>query len=101
MNSIMKKKDAQPFSELITGFINDNYVLKRGLAEHRAVKGWNELLGEGVSKYTRNVYYSRGVLHVRLSSSVLASELRMSKDNLIERINEYAGEDVVDDIVLR
>lgn len=97
----MQKKNAQPISEVLSDFLESHGGLKTKLAEHRAVKGWHELLGEGVSKYTRNVYFSRGVLYVNLSSSVLRAELRMSKEKLIERLNEHAGVPVIRDIVLR
>lgn len=71
------------------------------LAEYRAVNGWNEVLGEGVSKYTRNVYFRRNILYVQLSSAVLRAELLMNKKGLIDKINEYAESPVVKDIVLR
>ena len=38
--------------------------IERGIAENRIVKGWNEVLGEGVAAYTSNVYLNRGVLIV-------------------------------------
>lgn len=97
----MKKKNAQPLSEALSDFLDAHGGLKTKLAEHRAVKGWYELLGEGVSKYTRNVYFSRNVLYVHLSSSVLRAELGMNKEGLIQKLNEHAGAPVVRDIVLR
>lgn len=97
----MKKKYAQPISDLLTDFLDVNSSLKVKLAEHRAVKAWNELLGEGVSKYTRNIYFKRNILYVHLSSAVLRAELIMNKDGLIEKINEYAGMPVVSDILIR
>ena len=57
----MKKKNAQPISEVLTDFLDGNSGLKIKLAEHRAVKAWHEVLGDGVLKYTRNVYFKRGV----------------------------------------
>jgi predicted nucleic acid-binding Zn ribbon protein len=59
------------------------------------------LLGSGVGEYTRNVYLKRNVLYVQLSSSVLRAELQMNKQNLIDKLNEAAGMNVVKDIVLR
>lgn len=97
----MKKKNAQPISELLTDFMEGNSGLKVKLAEHRAVKAWGELFGEGVLKYTRNVYFKRNVLYVHLSSAVLRAELIMNKEGLIEKINEYAGFPVVRDILIR
>lgn len=97
----MKKKNAQPLSEILSDLLDSNSTLKLKFSEHRVVKGWHELLGEGVSKYTRNVYYSRNVLYVQLASSVLRAELQMNKKELIKRLNEYAGMSVIRDIVLR
>lgn len=97
----MQKKNAQSMSEALSDFFDSNSPLKRKLAEHRAVRAWYELLGEGVANYTRNAYFSRGVLYVQLSSSVLRAELLMSKQGLIEKINAYAGMNIISDIVLR
>lgn len=97
----MKKKNFQPLSEAMSEFLEERAGLHMKLAEYRAVKGWHEVLGEAVSKYTKNVYFRRNTLFVQLSSSVLRAELIMNKDGLIEKINEYAEMEVVRDIVFR
>lgn len=97
----MQKKNSQPISKVMSDFFSANSELKMKLAEYRAVNGWNEVLGEGVSKYTRNVYFRRNILYVQLSSAVLRAELLMNKKGLIDKINEYAESPVVKDIVLR
>lgn len=71
------------------------------MAEHRAVSAWRELLGEGVSHYTKNIYFQRNVLHVQLTSSVLRAELIMNKQSLIDKLNEHAGMEIVKEIVFR
>lgn len=88
-------------SEVLSDFFNEHSNLKVKLAEQRVVRGWHELLGEGVSKYTRHVYLSRNVLFVQLSSAVLRAELIMNKQLLIERLNDHAELSVVRDIVFR
>lgn len=97
----MLKKNAQPISNILSEFFNENPELKTSVAEHRAVTAWRELLGEGVSHYTKNVYFRRNVLHVQLTSSVLRAELIMNKQNLIDKLNEHAEMEVVRDIVFR
>ncbi len=97
----MLKKNAQPIANILSEFFNENPELKTSVAEHRAVSAWRELLGEGVSHYTKNVYFRRNVLHVQLSSSVLRAELIMNKRNLIDKLNEHAGMEIVKDIVFR
>lgn len=97
----MFKKNAQPLSEALSDFFNENSTLKVKMAEHRAVRGWREVLGEGVSKYTGDVYFSRNVLYVHLTSAVLRAELMMNKEGLIRKLNDYAGIPLVRDIIMR
>lgn len=97
----MFKRDSKPLSDILRNFMDENTSLKTKIAEKRAVRAWNELLGEGVAKYTTNVYLRRSTLFVHLSSSVLRAELLMNKANLIRRLNDYAEMQVVKNIVLR
>lgn len=97
----MFKKNAQSIGDAISEFFEKNESLKVKLAEHKAVEGWREVLGEGVSYYTKKVYLKRDVLHVQLTSAVLRAELLMNKDALIEKLNNYAGVPVVRDIMIR
>ena len=97
----MEKKHAQPLSELLSNYFEHNGLLKSKLAEHRVVQAWREVLGESISHYTKNVYFSRRTLYVQLTSAVLRAELLMNKTNLISKLNEYAGVDAVQDIVFR
>lgn len=97
----MHKKDAQSISDMLSEFLNGNPKLKVSLAEHRAISAWRELLGEGVSQYTKKIFFKRNILYVQLTSSVLRAELLMNKQNLIKRINEQAGMEVVKDIMMK
>lgn len=97
----MFKRNSKQLADALSEFFSENPNLKVSMAEHRAVTAWRELLGEGVSHYTKNVYFKRNILFVQLTSSVLRAELIMNKQNLINRLNEYAGMEIVKDIVLR
>jgi predicted nucleic acid-binding Zn ribbon protein len=97
----MRKQESKSLGDILSEYFDDNAALKTNLAERRAVEAWKTLLGSGVGEYTRNVYLKRNVLYVQLSSSVLRAELQMNKQNLIDKLNEAAGMNVVKDIVLR
>lgn len=97
----MFKKNAQTIGEALSEFFEKNQPLKIKLAEHKAVQGWGEVLGEGVSYYTKKVYLKRDTLYVHLTSAVLRAELLMNKEALVEKLNAYAGVPVVRDIVIR
>ncbi|NMB49322.1 MAG: DUF721 domain-containing protein [Bacteroidales bacterium] len=97
----MLKRESKSIGDILSEYFKENPFLKTKIAEQRAVGAWRELLGSGVSSYTKNVYLKRNILYVQLTSSVLRAELQMNKQNLIEKLNEAAGMPIVHDIVLR
>ena len=101
----MIKRNARDIGTIIKEVLGErdsqlNHI-ERGIAEKRIIRGWSEVLGEGVASYTSNVYFNRGVLIVYLKSSVLRAELMMNKQNLIDKLNEFAEMKILRDIHLR
>lgn len=97
----MQRKNAQSLSEALFDFFNENSTLRLKMAQQRVIRGWGELFGEGIDKYTGNLYFNRNILCVHLTSAVLRAELIMIKEELIKKLNEHAGMPVVHDIVFR
>ncbi len=96
----MKRKEIQKIDTLLQKFVKANN-LERGLAEYRLIKSWKDLLGITVAKKTKSLRIRNRKLFVTLHSSVVRNELEMIKDSLIPRLNEAAGLDVIDTIVLK
>ena len=96
----MERKEIQKIDALLQQFVKSNN-LERGLAEYRLIKSWKELLGVTVSRKTKDMYIRNRKLFVILHSSVVRNELAMIKETLIGRLNEAAGMNVIDDIVLK
>jgi predicted nucleic acid-binding Zn ribbon protein len=96
----MERKEVKKIDSLLRQFIKAN-KLEKGLAEYRLMKSWPELLGITVAKKTKSLHVRNRKLFVTLHSSVVRNELEMIKDTLIPRLNEAAGMDVIDDVVLR
>jgi predicted nucleic acid-binding Zn ribbon protein len=96
----MKRKEIKRIDSLLDQFVRAN-KLEKGLAEYRLIKSWNELLGIMVAKKTKSLYIRDRKLFVTLHSSVVRNELEMMKDDLIPRLNEAAGMNIIDDVVLR
>lgn len=97
----MIRRDAKDLRSILKEIMDKDSQLKTKIAEKRAIRAWNEILGEGVATYTSNIYFNRGVLIVYLKSSVLRAELMMNKQNLIDKLNKYAEMKIIRDIHLR
>jgi predicted nucleic acid-binding Zn ribbon protein len=67
----------------------------------RILRGWDELLGPMITQSTQKKFIKNRVLHVSVNSSVLRSELILSRKRLLAKLNEYAKGEVIDDIVIR
>lgn len=96
----MERKPEKKIGSLLSAYLKSNN-LEQGMAEFRLKRAWGELLGASVSRSTRQLYVKDGVLFARMHSSVLRSEISLIKDDLIRRLNEAAGKEVIRDIVVR
>ncbi|MEJ6546910.1 MAG: hypothetical protein ACI9KR_000280 [Arcticibacterium sp.] len=97
----MSRKDSpQQLSEALDRFISAN-KLEKGLDKVNAQKAWENIMGNGVNSYTREVRLERGILYVSLSSAVLREELSHGKSKIVSMLNEALGKDLVQKVVLR
>jgi predicted nucleic acid-binding Zn ribbon protein len=96
----MQRKEVKKIDSLLQQFVKSNR-LEKGLAEYRLMKSWKDLLGITVAKKTKSLKIQNRKLFVTLHSSVVRNELSMIKESLIPKLNEAAGMDVIDDVVLR
>ncbi len=96
----MRKSKTLKIEEIIQMLIKEQGLEDR-LSESRLINGWNELLGKNVSRATQDLYIRNGVLYVHLTSSVIRHELMMIKNDILKKLNEKAGREVISDIVLR
>ena len=96
----MDRKKTASFGEALERYLADT-PLADGLREGRVCAAWDTAVGPSVAGFTLSRKYANGVLTVRLGSSVLRSQLNMSKETIRARINEILGSDLVSQINLR
>ena len=57
-------------------------------------------MGKNIQKYTYKVVYKKGILYVKLKSSVLKEELIFEKIKVINLLNKELGKEYIKDIVI-
>lgn len=62
---------------------------------------WETIAGKTIARYTRNVYLKGDILTIFTDVAALKQELLFGKEQLIARINEYFGEKVVGNIIVK
>ena len=71
-----------------------------GIDNIKVQDAWVKTMGKNIQKYTYKVYYKKGVLYVKLKSSVLKEELTFEKVKIIKLINNELGKEYIKDMEL-
>lgn len=74
------------------------YRLDGKLKEIEVLGKWEEMMGRAVHLRTKNIYIKNKVLYLELDSSVMRDELMYGKTVIIQRVNETAGFEIINDV---
>jgi predicted nucleic acid-binding Zn ribbon protein len=96
----MRKSNTQPLRDVLRECIRE-MNMDRKLKEVSVVQSWETLLGKPMAHYTRRIYLSKKILYVEITSPVVKNELFMMREEIRLRLNEQAGEEMVEKIVFR
>lgn len=96
----MKRTETQPLKEVLRQYV-DALGAKHKLKEKSIRQTWDKLMGPFIANKTTNAYMKNKILYVHLSSPALRQELSMMQSKIIQNINEFLGEDMVQKVVLR
>jgi predicted nucleic acid-binding Zn ribbon protein len=96
----MRKTETLRIKDLVEALMK-KYGVDDKLAEVRLIRAWEEILGKSVGKFCKNIYIKDGKLFVSITSSIVKSEVMMIKDELIKRLNEKAGKNLINQIIIR
>jgi len=78
-----------------------NLDLRSRFQEHLAVQAWPQIVGKVISSHARAETVRDGVLIVATDTSAWAQELHMRCHDLLERVAEQVGRDLIRDIHFR
>ena len=83
-----------------------NLLLERSkwkpkVTELRLRQEWETITGKTIAKYTRDIGLYDKTLTIYTDVAPLKQELLVGKDQLIKNINDYFGEQVINEIVIK
>ena len=96
----MEKSNTQNIGNVIRAYLKE-FRLDKPLKERELVRSWETLLGRTVSRATNRIFLKDGKLFVYLNSSVVRNELYMLQEEIRQKLNEAAGEEMVREIILK
>lgn len=93
----MIKNKPKLIGDLLMQFLRSE-GLETPLLEHRIVNAWPTVMGEGVSRYTTDLYVKNSVLWVKLKSPALKQNLMMMHSEITRRLNAHVQSQVISDV---
>lgn len=96
----MRKSNTQSISAVLKNYVQENH-LDRKLSELDLIKSWESVMGKTVARYTGNLYIQNSTLFVETTSPIVRNELLMMKEDILVRLNEVAGAEVIKTIIFR
>ena len=100
MKSFDKRSaDSQPLKEVIDRFLKA-FSLENKMKEMDVIAAWPELMGSAVAFRTKSIKIHNKILYLEINSSVMREELLHGKSIIINRINEKAVKQLINDVWL-
>jgi trans-2-enoyl-CoA reductase len=90
--------------QLLGNFIQ-NFFEKNGkislFFEQQAVELWGQTVGEYVNLQTQKIIANKGILYVTIPNAALRFEILNSRTQIINKINETLGTEVIKGIIVK
>jgi predicted nucleic acid-binding Zn ribbon protein len=93
----MFKRDVQQLKDLILRNLRVQ-GLETPLLQKRLIDEWPIVMGETIANYTESLQIRNQTLYVHLTNPALRTELSMQRREIVRKLNEKVGSQVIADI---
>lgn len=96
----MRRTNTVVMGDLLQEFFSRPYIAAR-IAEGKLPDTWRHIVGDPAADATTELKLEKRILHVRIQSSVLRSELFYQREALRDALNRESGLRLINDIIIR
>ena len=97
MSDLKRTSNEAPLKEVIDRWLRA-YRLDGKMKELDIIAAWPEMMGTAVAHRTKEIKIRNKKLYLKIDSSVMRDELAYGKQVIIERVNEKAGSEIINDV---
>ncbi|MFI3304839.1 MAG: DUF721 domain-containing protein [Rikenellaceae bacterium] len=96
----MRRTKTMLVGDVLKEFFERPYIAAR-IAEGKLPDTWREVVGEHIANMTSELRFERGILHVKIESSLIRQELFYQREALKNRINELSKVRLIGAVIIR
>lgn len=93
----MRRSKSEQIGDVVRMFMRQE-GLETPYNEFRLMNSWEEVMGLGIARFTGEKFIKNQTLYVKITSPVVKNELFMGRANIVRRLNEKVGSQVISDI---
>jgi hypothetical protein len=97
MSDLKRTSNESPLKDVIDRWLKA-YRLDGKMKELDVIDAWPEMMGTAVSHRTKEISIRNSTLYLKMDSSVMRDELAHGKEVIIQRVNEKAGYQMINDV---
>ena len=97
MSDLKRTSNEAPLKEVLDRWLKA-YGYEGKMREMDVLEAWPEMMGTAVANRTSEIYIKNKKLFLKMDSSVMREELSHGKEVIIQRVNEKAGTEIINDI---
>lgn len=76
------------------------YRLRRKFDESSVASFWGEIIGPYIANRTQKIFVKEKKLFVKVESAVVKHELTLMRKQIVGRVNEHAGQVLVEELII-
>nr|WP_296005398.1 DUF721 domain-containing protein [uncultured Alistipes sp.] len=96
----MRRTKTMLMGDLLDEFFRRPHIAAK-VAEGKLPETWRAIVGDRAADLTTDLRLERHILHVRIQSGVLRTELFYQRDALRDEINRRSGVRIVNAVIIR
>ncbi|HBG23737.1 MAG: hypothetical protein A2X17_06700 [Bacteroidetes bacterium GWF2_41_61] len=96
----MRRERVVKVGDLFRDFLKSS-GLDEGILRMRIFEAWDEVVGKRYAEYTLEKFFKDGRLFCKISSSPARNHLFMERLNIVKKMNEKLGEEIVKVLILK
>lgn len=97
---VFKDSNEQTLKEVIEQLLK-TYRIEGKVYEHRLIAKYPEVVGGMIARYTKSLRIRNRILFLEITSPVVRNELSFAREKLTKSLNEVAGKNIIDKIVIK
>lgn len=95
----MFRREVKSIADLVQQFLR-NEGLETPLLQKRLVDAWDTVVGPTIVRYTGDKFIKNQTLFVKIHNPALRQDLTMMRSQLVRRLNQMVGSQVITDVRL-